>query len=240
MKIKSSLLAAAVSVAVATPVFAIVPAAADTSPLNFGIVAEDGYPFHFGVYASAGTRGMEQHGRKVDMDINRYSAFFGVDVARWITVYATLGMLDCEPDFFDVSLSEESSLMYGVGAWFNLFDSEEFDLFSTVTRYRFLANAEYIMSDFDDYDWMEFNASLVFALHNEIVGRASEFIDEVGIYAGPCLSYIDSDSFESQSGNDWGMTAGVNLMFGRSTYLTVGGDFFRDGSLVFGSLGLRF
>lgn len=243
MKITSKFLAAlAISIAFTSASMAGITVSRDTDIVDFAINSVDGSMFHFGVHAEGGTRAMEYYGRDVDIDTSRYVGFLGVDVTRSITLFATMGtMISEEDDFYNFNAENSNAFTFGAGLMFNLIDSDQFELLTTITRYRLQADAEVYYADFEDYSWTEFDAAITFQLHNEDAHNNLQiFPNQYAIFAGPCVSVISSDELDQSSGSIFGIKGGISLLFTGNTYITGGFEYYGDSSMYYGTIGVRF
>lgn len=243
MKITSKFLVAlAISAAFTSASMAGITVSRDTDVMDFAINSVDGSMFHFGVHAEGGTRAMEYNGADVDVDASRYVGFFGVDISRSITLFATMGTMISEADSpYSFNNDNNNAFTFGAGFMINLIDSDQFEFLTTITRYRLQADAEVYYADFEDYSWTEFDAAITFQLHNEDAGNNLQiFPNQYAVFAGPCVSVIDSDELEQISGGVFGIKGGISLIFTGNTYLTGGFEYYGDSSMYYGTLGLRF
>lgn len=242
MKITSKFIfALAISAAFTSASFAGVSVTRDTDVKDFALNSVDGSAFHFGVHAEGGTRAMEYNGRDIDIDASRYVGFLGVDITRSITLFASMGTMISEGDYFRFNDENNSSFTFGAGFMINLIDSDQFEFLTTITRYRLQADAEVYYADFEDYSWTEFDVAITFQLHNEDAGNNLQILpNQYALFAGPCASVIESDELEQVSGGMFGIKGGISLLFTGNTYLTGGFEYYGDSSMYYGTLGLRF
>ena len=243
MKITSKFLTAlAISAAFTTASMAGVSVTRDTDVMDFAINSVDGSNFHFGVHAEGGTRAMELNSREIDINASRYVGFLGYDISRSVTIFASMGTMISDSDEpYTLNAENNSAFTFGAGFMVNLIDSNQFELLTTISRYRLQAEAEVYYAKFDDYSWTEFDAAITFQLHNEDAGNNMEILpNQYALFVGPCASVINSDELDQTSGSVFGMKGGITLLFTDNTYLTGGFEYYGDSSIYYGTLGLRF
>lgn len=229
----------AVATALTTSTFAITPNSRDTGSIDFGVLGEDLSAWHLALYVGQSTRTMDNDRNfETEINMNRYNAVLGYDLTRSLTVYGLVGMLNADSDSWGDN--DDTSSLFGVGAWANLIESDQMSLLTAVSTYRLTSGAEYSIANFDDFAWSQFDAFLTFEIVNELNECPFIMPETVAIFFGPIVSYIMSDDYETTSGNTVGMTVGVNMMVTDDTYMTLGADAFSDDSTVYGMMGVRF
>lgn len=236
---KSTFIAgAAIAALMTTAALAVTPASRDTGNLDFALPAENLNDFHMALYAGTFTRNVQGDFGLTEMDLKRYNAILGYDLTRWITIYALGGILDAKESAS--RQDSEASTIWGVGVWANLIESEQMPLLTTVSSYRLSAGTEFSYANLDNFSWSQFDSFLTFEIVNELNDSQLIFPRNIGLFFGPIASYIQSDEYDSDSDNVFGLTLGVDLMFTRNTYATIAGDFYTDDSGVYGMMGVRF
>lgn len=236
---KSPFLASvALATIMTTAALAITPASRDTGDINFALPAENLNDFHMALYAGSFTRNVKSDFGVAEIDLKRYNAILGYDLNRWLTVYVLGGILDAKESASHQD--SEASTIWGVGVWANLIESEQLPLLTTVSSYRLSTGTEFSYADLDNFSWSQFDSFLTFEIVNELNDSQLIFPRNIGLFFGPIASYIQSDDYDSDSDNVFGLTAGVDLMFTKNTYATIAGDFYSDDKGVYGMVGVRF
>lgn len=229
---------AAIATLMTTAAYAITPASRDTGNINFALPAENLNDFHMALYAGSFTRNVQSDFGTAEIDLKRYNAILGYDLNRWLTVYALSGIVDAKESAS--RMDSESAMIWGVGVWANLIESEQLPLLTTVSSYRVSAGTEFSYADTDSFSWSQFDSFLTFEIVNELNDSQLIFPRNIGLFFGPIASYIVSDEYDSDSDNVFGLTVGVDLMFTKNTYATIAGDFYSDDEGVYGMVGVRF
>ncbi|MBO7299291.1 MAG: hypothetical protein J6V41_05730 [Kiritimatiellae bacterium] len=239
MKITSKIIMSfAIAVAFSSTLTAGVPVTRDTGSINYAINTADSSDFHFAIHAEKGTRNVETSAIGYDIDVARYVGVFGYDITRSLTLFVNLGAMNADRD---IDADDDYSFTFGGGFMLNVFDSEQFDFLSTISRYRIQADAEIFYADFTGFHWWQMDASVTFQLHNEDGGNNHSILPEqYALFVGPCVSVISSDAFDYDSDNVFGFMVGVSLMFTENTYLTGGFEYYGDSEMYYGTLGVNF
>ena len=237
---KTNILASiALAALIAAPALAVTPGSRETKGSGYAVLAQDLTEWHLAFYGASATRTVKNKGFESEMDITRINAILGYDISRWITVYGLIGVLDASPES-SYDDDDESSALFGVGAWFNLFQSEELTYLSTLSYYRLTAGTELSFSQPGDFMWSQFDSFLTFEIVNELHGSPVIMPDKLSVFFGPVASVVISDDYDQDSSNTVGFTAGLSLQFTTSTYLTIAYEAYSDDDVASGMLGVRF
>lgn len=239
MKITSKIISTVVvAVALSSTLFAGVPVTRDTGPINYAINTADSSNYHFAIHVEGGRRNVETSADNYNIDVIRYVGVLGYNIGRSFTLFATLGSMNADRK---IDADDDASFTFGGGFMLNIFDSEQFDFLSTVSRYRIQADAEIFYADFTGFHWWEMDAAVTFQLHNEDGGNNISILpDQYALFVGPCVSVISSNDFDYDSDNVFGVKCGISLMFTSNTYLTGGYEYYGDSHMCYGTLGVNF
>ncbi len=221
---------------VASPAVAV-PRTGGSQGRQYFVVAEDLSSWHAGAYIRSQRRDFNVNGLVTEFEINRGIAYVGYDLLPQVTVYALTGISGSKPKHFG---NNESAVEAGVGAWFNLLDHDTFDFLLTVKRFRLNALLQYSMFSNDEFTMGEMAGNVTFGLTNLVEGSKFMWPDALTLYAGPCFNWVHSDDLDQSGGDVFGMTVGLDMHVNKRTTLSVGGEFYRDGRALMGSVGLRF
>lgn len=240
MKITSKIIVAlAMTVAFSSSIIAGVPVTRDAKSMNYAINTSDSSNYHFAIHTDIGTRNVESSAVKsYDIEVMRFVGVFGYNITRSLTLFVSLGTLCTEKD---IDVDDDNAFTFGGGLMLKIFDSEQFDFLTTVSRYRIQADTELFYADFDGFHWFEVDAAITFQLQSEDGGNNITILpDQYALFFGPCVSAISSDGFDYDSDNVFGLKTGISLIFTENTYLTGGFEYYGDSKMFFGTLGVNF
>lgn len=236
---KTTLIAClAVATALTTSTFAVTPASRDMGELNFKWAAEDFSGFHLALFGGRATRKMKlKKSTRREVEVDRYNAIIGYDFTRWLTFYGVIGHSKAKDE---LAFDSDTSGIFGIGVWANLIDVDQLSFLSTITQYRLSSGAEVTYSDFDDFNWFQFDAFLTFELVNTLNRTTFMAPEAVSVFAGPIITVIESDNLSQSSDDIIGLTVGCSVMFTDNVYATGGADVFLRDKAFFGMVGVRF
>lgn len=234
------LLLAGVAAMIATSASAVSQVPADGTIQNYAISAMDMSGLHGGLQGRVGERTLSRKNGYGEgtFDLNRFDAYLGYDLVRWLTVYGFVGVADAKCD--DYGLKSDSKSTYGAGLWAALIDDDQLDIMETFSRFRLNAGVEYAFTDANELGIGEVEAFLTFELLNDTFLVHGMYPTSVGLFAGPVFSAIDADGYEQDDDDRWGVTVGLSFTFSRRVFLNGGIDVFADDHMVYGSAGVRF
>lgn len=233
-----SALVAASALLAATAVHAAPSVPDDGRLVNYAMPAEVLTDFHGGVQGMAADRHVKDHGLQSEMKAQRLNAYLGYDIARWFSIYALGGVLSVKNN--DIGLDNDTSFLFGAGAWAALIDDAQLDFLHTISRYRLNAAFEVSYADPNDLAWMQVDASLTFGIYNDSILSDGKFPTAIGIFAGPVFSAVDMDGYKQVEDNEWGFTVGGEMRFANGVYVSGGYDFFNDDNIGYFQAGVRF
>ena len=214
------------------------PALPEDAPVShYALAAQDLHDFHGGIHGSFATRNVKDGGFESEIEADRVNVYIGYDITRSFTVYALGGVMSVDSDDVDV---DESSSAWGLGFWARLIDDDAIDFLPTISRYRLNAGVEYSSNDAADLGWSQVDGFLTFEIVNENLIDAEIFLAAVSVFAGPVFTYIDLDGYKQVSDNNWGLTVGGSLAFGRGAFVNGGVDVFSDDTCGYFTAGVRF
>lgn len=215
------------------------PALPEDAPVShYALAAQDLHDFHGGIHGSFAKRNVK-NGRfdKPEIESDRVNVYLGYDLSRSLTVYALGGVVSVDSDDID---ADESSSVWGLGLWARLIDDDAIDFLPTISRFRLNAGLEYSYNDAADLGWSQIDGFLTFEIVNENLVNAEIFPAAVSVFAGPVFTYIDLDGYDQVSDNNWGLTVGGSLAFGRGVFVNGGVDVFTDDTCGYFTAGVRF
>jgi len=151
-------------------------------------------------------------------------AYVGVDVVRWLHLYAAMGGSSSSIGIAPAVASPKAA----GGMHLNLLDHEILD--PTLFEDRIRINAD-ILAGASHVDWQgngswifDGYASLTFSFVNDLDGNKAYVPYSLAIYAGPAVSVLYSGNVRGR--NPFGATAGLEMFCTERVSLHVGADIF--------------
>ena len=214
------------------------PAMPEDAPIyHYALAADNLHDFHGGIHGAFATRNVKDGAFQAKIDTSRIDAYLGYDLTRVFTFYLLGGVLSVDGEKIG---ADDWSSAWGAGLWARLADDDSLDFLPTISRYRLNLGAEYFYSDAADLAWNEVNGFLTFEIMNENLLNNEFFPGTVSLFFGPVFTYVDLDGYKQVSDNNWGLTIGGSLGFGKATFVNGGIDIFNDDSCGYFTAGVRF
>ncbi|OGV66263.1 MAG: hypothetical protein A2283_12090 [Lentisphaerae bacterium RIFOXYA12_FULL_48_11] len=174
-----------------------------------------------GLYFMSIDRDVEFFLGSQSMKQDKVMGYVGYDVIPWITAYIVAGSTKTRIGWG--GNAQDSDAEIGLGAMFNLLDTEIEDPTLLEDRLRINANIQYTKGsgtyadDVTGIDWYELSGSLTLSLVNDLTGDKFFAPSSIALFIGPAFSKLTSGDIEEEK--PFGMTAGLDVFLNEKVSL---------------------
>ncbi len=215
-----------------------IPTSGESSGQYYLVEATDLNSWHVGAYGRVHERKLKDHGQKIDMDLYRGDVFVGYDVFPWFALYGLVGLSDMEVK--NVWSDSEDAVEWGIGGWFNLLDHDAMDFNELCDRFRIQAAVQYSVISNDKVDYGELSGNVTFGIVNEIRGSKEFWPENIALYAGPCVNYVNCDDYDQKSDNAVGLVVGLDVQLSKHVSFGASAEVYQDDTAYGGTVSVRF
>jgi hypothetical protein len=173
-----------------------------------------------------------------EMTTDRLTAYVGVDLFKWMNVYAVGGTTSAKLNDSDEG---DGGLTFGAGVSLNLLNHFIREPVPLEDAFRINLGAQVLANEADlgsqTVRWLETTAALTFALVNHIDGNKEFSPESIALYAGPALFLLENDDFVAET--EGGAIGGIMIFFTDSCALDLRVEYF-DHANISAGINLRF
>ena len=193
-----------------------------------------------GVYYSQSKRDIHLLGSAytAEMTTDRLTGYVGIDLLKWMNVYAVGGMTSAKLNGSDEG---DGGATFGAGVSVNLLNHFIREPVPLEDAFRINLGAQVLANEADlgskTVRWVETSAALTFAVVNHVDGNKDYSPETIALYGGPALSLFENSDFSAET--EGGAVGGIEIYFTDSCALDLRIEYFDHANLSAG-INLRF
>ncbi len=192
-----------------------VPISSQDDPFDYAVRGPDLSAFSIGLYSMQTEREIkwDATGATQVLKQQKVQGYLGVDVLRWLTIYAVGGGSEAK---FGDNATADSEGEYGVGFRASLLEHFIKEPVPMEDSLRLNLGGQYTRNSSDDgvggnVEWNEITAELTLSIVNHTQGHKAFTPESISLYFGPLFSHYMSDDFETE--DNMGAVAGMEIFF---------------------------